>query len=256
MNPDAHFGREVWQKRLVEYVISRRKDGKIPLPMAVGSGANTNERFTSAMVAAGGKVDRTQRDAALKGILGMMRFGQYDSPILLEALGFLLVHVDYRDDARAANDEDAKQLAARAFLKASYEARDEDSKEAYRGIAKGHLTSQSESPVTHDRLDLGDLEADFQKELADAKAWSDRLRADEIGWIRDGKNPDEEFAKRYAAEPKALDSQPWYHTPLGWPWPVLALSSVAALVLFVVAGRRGVRRVRRRFVRATRPSAP
>jgi tetratricopeptide (TPR) repeat protein len=34
INPDAHFGREKYQKRLAEYVLSRNKDGKISLPLA------------------------------------------------------------------------------------------------------------------------------------------------------------------------------------------------------------------------------
>jgi tetratricopeptide (TPR) repeat protein len=33
INPDAHFGREVYQKILVEYMLSKMKDGKLTLPL-------------------------------------------------------------------------------------------------------------------------------------------------------------------------------------------------------------------------------
>ena len=47
-------------------------------------------------------------EAAIRGVLGMMRFGQHDSPLLLEALGDLL--------SANVGDYDAKRLAARAYL--------------------------------------------------------------------------------------------------------------------------------------------
>ena len=53
-------------------------------------------------------------DKAITGVLGMMKFGNHDSPVLLEALGDLLVSRGY--------DTDGKRLAARAYLKASYSA--------------------------------------------------------------------------------------------------------------------------------------
>src|SRR4051812_16652965 len=51
---------------------------------------------------------------------GMMRFANYDSPLLLEALASLLC-------AGHKPDWDARQLAARALLQASYKTQDAQS---------------------------------------------------------------------------------------------------------------------------------
>jgi hypothetical protein len=57
-------------------------------------------------------------------------------------------------------------------------------------------------PDDHEeRLTLADVEEDFKKELADADAWYADLHEKEIGWIRDGQNPETEFDKLYANEP-------------------------------------------------------
>ena len=79
--------------------------------------------------------------AAVKGVLGMMRFGHHDSPILLEALGNLLATVPY-------GDGDGTRLAARAYLKASYEAPEPAAKAAYRDIAREALRMQTAHPGT------------------------------------------------------------------------------------------------------------
>src|SRR6516165_2437173 len=106
INPNAHFGREVYQKRLVEYALSRRQKGKTVLPLAKferRTRANEDpdsdleiypllgEDFASFLFKRNHPgVSAEKRAPAIKGILGMMKFGNYDSPILLEALGNLL----------------------------------------------------------------------------------------------------------------------------------------------------------------------
>ncbi|MEZ6049381.1 MAG: hypothetical protein R3C11_28140 [Planctomycetaceae bacterium] len=63
---------------------------------------------------------------AIKGVSGMMRFGHYDSPILLEALGDLLVHFHLQSPGNleivGSGDE--------GLSKAAYEAEDLNSQES------------------------------------------------------------------------------------------------------------------------------
>ena len=98
INPDAHFGREKYQRMLVEYVLTKRSRGVAGLPLADSSTGD----FVNYVDFAGfiwskrreKKDSSTETDydpqAAIKGVLGMMKFGKHDSPILLEALGDLL----------------------------------------------------------------------------------------------------------------------------------------------------------------------
>src|SRR5262249_3960042 len=138
INPQAHFGRERYQKYLAEYVKSRRQpDGSLPLPVGQprsGLGwfgwkagdPRENETtcyyFLSNRLGSSPGIPLEELQAAVKGVQGMMKFGHDDSPILLEALGDLLAMDKYEIWSNAT------QLAARAYLKASYEVRDEEVK--------------------------------------------------------------------------------------------------------------------------------
>jgi tetratricopeptide (TPR) repeat protein len=197
INPDAHFGREKYQQLLVEYVLTRKKDGKLPLPMSgvnVDASMNNFIRFLRKHSLHKDREeefdakDHTLRKEALKGLLGMMKFGKHDSPVLLEAVGAVL-----EDEVNPNGD--AKQLAARAYLKAAMEVSDLVSKNNYRSMARYALMGQTNSS-------LETVEAHFQAELEDAKTWYADLREKELSWIRDGKNPEEEFNKFYTAEPE------------------------------------------------------
>jgi hypothetical protein len=168
----------------------------------------------------------------------MMKFGNYDSPILLEALGNLLsrgVEENPRDDA--------KRLAARAYLKASYEVRDESARQNYRMMAMDVLRYQTIHPATEDPLPLEQLEGDFQKELADAQEWYARLRQDELTWIRESKNPEQEFDRLYQEEPTVAsvpELEPWFFSTtrgrltVAASAAVLALLAVASLIVLVL----------------------
>lgn len=198
INPDAHFGREVYQKYLTEYVLGKilAGKGKLALPMApVASLRSTgffnflNERKKPK----GLLYDLDERQKAIKGVLGMMRFAKHDAPVLLEALGNLLADDPFSELAGS----DGKLLAARAYLKASYEAPDEDSKEKYRQLAEGILSNQTPAPGVSVALHLRALEKDFQAELQDAAAWYQQLKEKELSWIQKGINPEQEFDKLY-----------------------------------------------------------
>jgi len=213
INPDAHFGREKYQKVLAEYVIKQRNGGPLKLPLAnvqVSGSARTDKideysHTTSNTFAdflrpkdSVEPVARAEVEAAVKGIAGMMKFGKHDAPVLLEALGVLLVHREYDID------HDAKQLAARAFLRASYEVPEESVRVPYRRMAARAVAQQLPPQGVQREGDdmLARVERDFQKELEEGRAWYADLRERELSWIRDGKDPEVEFDTLYEAEPE------------------------------------------------------
>ena len=194
INPEAHFGREIYQKLLVEYVLSKQIDGKTRLPLDENGGF---AYFVLKQQGLSEDYDRHEEELkkALKGVLGMMRFGNHDSPILLEALANLLL-------MRSESPEyDAKRLAACAYLKASYESKDEKTRKAYRELASQALRLQTRGDSSMERLTLEELEEVFLKQQAEGEAWYRELQADEKTWIEAGKNPEAEFYRKYDEEP-------------------------------------------------------
>ncbi|MEZ4777648.1 MAG: tetratricopeptide repeat protein [Bacteroidia bacterium] len=216
INPNAHFGREIYQRYLAEYVLSKMHDGKIPMPL--------NSTFThggpdywmyfppsewgnfySFLLnkykldfdsAARSKIDHLpedELDKALSGVMGMMKFGNYNSPILLEALGDLLLNAAYISGAR--------QLAARAYFKASYAVEDTSAKEIYNkriAFILFHQYTQKKG----NRFTLYQLEELLKEEMEDGDNFYLQIRNDEIGWINSGKNPEKEFNLKYYQMPE------------------------------------------------------
>jgi hypothetical protein len=202
INPDAHFGREKYQVILLQYVQSRKQDGKITFPLAKYETSNdpmalylieSFDRYLASKLAPDKRhLDTRERAAAIKGVLGMMKFADHESPLLLEALGNLLA--DLRDE------KDAKQLAARAYLKASYVTNDEESKAVYRKMAQSALYMQRQPDA--DETSLEQVEGEFHRELQEANEWYAALREKELAWIKEGKNADEEFDRLYDESPR------------------------------------------------------
>lgn len=235
INPNAHFGREKYQKYLAEYVVSCTSGGKLKLPLArLGEhGFSGNYALFLCSKLGTKNLDREQQQAAIKGVLGMMRFANHESPILLEALGSLLGDNTYYGTALPM--EDGKQLSARAYLKASYHVEDKEAKQQYRKMAEYVLKYQTPHPNDVRALPLSDLlERDFGKELSEAAAWYASVRENELGWIKSGQNPEQEFDRLYYVEPEVTDSEPPYL--LYNPWFYVILISVlllTAIVLYV-----------------------
>ncbi len=210
INPDAHFGREKYQALLAEYVLLRLQEnaGKLPLPLAVDSrelyNADGKPKTPHAnfhdFIASG--VEQRKRPAhiaaAIKGVLGMMKFGDFESPVLLEVLGDLLLQGGtYNTDGNAA------QLAARAFLKASYHVKDSAAQAAYRERMQKALSATENIPPEL-------LESQFKRELDEARAWFSAVEANEKQWIAEGLDPDAAFERMYYQQP-AITTQ---HAPV------------------------------------------
>lgn len=254
INPDAHFGREIYQKHLVEYLLYVREHGNAELPMrllwpptAVHEGGAVRSYPPGAedpgpeqRVAHGFydwiPIPEVNHEAAVKGVLGMMRFGSYDSPILLEALGDLLAYGPRFGEATGL-------LASRAFLKASYEVNDEASREKYRELAT--MAIELQTGGAGNQLTLEELEADFKKELAEAEAWYAQVKADELAWIESGQNPEALFAEKYFKTP-VIESSPSAGAPSPTLLEWIGLFGAALGIVFLVYrfSRRVVQRYR------------
>jgi tetratricopeptide (TPR) repeat protein len=232
INPDAHFGREVYQQLLVEYVLEIRNSGRkgLPLSPADKDGVRT-QTFAKFVLARQKPKDGKEAEVgrAVKGVLGMMRFGKHDSPILLEALGDLLDVEFERSEPR----ENAKRLAARAFLKASYEVKDHDAKGKYRWLAEQALRLQADRD-TDEQISLARLEIRFQTELDQGNEWYEQIRADEAKWVQSGADVDFEYSRKYYDEPTV--SLPDSDDPLEQlvTFGIVALVGVALVVALVV----------------------
>jgi tetratricopeptide (TPR) repeat protein len=173
INPDAHFGRERYQKLLVEYLLTKRTEGHLNYPLEP---AWPEEKYYAHHLRGFAKYceednadsaqvldDKESIAKALRGVQGMMKFGQHDSPVLLEALGDLLL--------AGHRDIDTKRLAARAYLRAAESRIDTDEAAVYRELAAKAL----EIHVAHDVVGIPpimtveELERRLKAEVRDAK---------------------------------------------------------------------------------------
>lgn len=203
INPDAHFGREVYQKLLVEYVKYHREAGRdLPLMDGVAMFHNSRVKDEGAElgfawflmqrqgITGGYEAEQKEIKRAIKGITGMMRFGHYESPILLEALGDLLT-------AQSATYHGPQRLAARAYLKAAFEVADPTAKKKYRNKAKYALSIQQ-----NDSLDQ--VESQLLKEIREGDAYFKKIAAQEEKWIQEDVDVDALFKETYYEQTPAL----------------------------------------------------
>ena len=245
INPDAHFGREVYQQRLVEYLLSKRTGGTTSLPMSLQPRSEMVPTGFAAYLLETERIGdspaeiKTLFTNAIKGVLGMMRFGNHDSPVLLEALGDLLLSDDFTSDG--------KQLAARAYLKASYESDDQATKDAYRTLTKDSLFNQVIGDETETGQVIQKLETTFATELKQAREWYSGVVNDELQWIAGGQNVDEAFTEKYYQDPEVEDTSTFSLKSVNRPSSrltliitalgILIMSTVCVMLWFLV--RRG-----------------
>ena len=232
LNPDAHFGREKHQLLLVEFLLEGSPDAKEDTSgiAPMGFARFLAQRKASQQTPAGEPsaealasppewlpLDEEESQAAIQGIQGMMRFGHYDSPVLLEALGDLLA--EPQDQQR-----DACLLAARAYLRAA------EKSEQRREVLKKKAASVLEM---HEGIELSTVQSELALEVEQAKQWFEGLAEQEKQWIADPNlDPEIEFNKLY--EPP-FDVDP---APQGGqgkaPPSAIATKMRALIVAFVV----------------------
>lgn len=212
INPDAHFGREIYQKYLAEYVLSKSDGGEISLPLDFSENKTSKTKTLPRpsgnfyqFIASKRNLNQGQRHKwnapldpkileAKEGILGMMKFGDYNSPILLEVLGDLLMN--------SGNTSAARQLAARAYLKASYFVEDEKSKRAYRNKATFALELHINKEGPKNTIGFDVLEKLLKDEMKSGEKNYASIRKNEINWILNAEDPEEKFSEKYYENPE------------------------------------------------------
>lgn len=240
INPDAHFGRETYQELLARYVLQQRGEGEAtPIPLnpdlvhPIGRPTTNYWYFVKAERGVTDEDQDAEIAAAAKGVLGMLRFGNHDSPVLLEALSDLLL---------ANHRADAKRLAARALLKASYEVEDEKARMVYRAKAKAALETQTPGPNRHENIALDVVERTFATELEDAERWWKELEAKERYWIEAGNDVDARYGQAYLAKatpPINDDGAGRQRAFLRYGGAVAGVTIVIAAGYLVVLAKRG-----------------
>jgi tetratricopeptide (TPR) repeat protein len=241
VNPDAHFGRERYQKWLVEYALSRYPDGNLQLPL---KGERDYSGFAHFLKEKITPWDLAANQKAVQAVLGMMRFANHDNPLLLEALGDLLMAQGEDTKTGDGNPGDAKALAARAYLLAARRTEGKTA-EAYRTKAQSAAINQVITRMGDEPLPY--IKQRLEVELADAQTWYDELAAKERTWIDAGADVEAEYDRLYDREPEALDdgmkprlSYRARDTLLGYAIvgsPVLLILAVVVVCLFVVRWR-------------------
>ena len=261
INPDAHFGREVVQKVLVEFLIFRREAlDQIPAEEwseGVGSAARTKtvagiaisrllaDREEGAPVEEEPKLfiapealsfDRFLSmhegpveigiAAGVEGVLGMMKFGDHRSVALLEALGDLVGTGDVY--------ENSDWLAQMAYVTAQRL----NSDEKVRSILKSKIGSYRERDgrslfgtdySIREMLDAG---------LEEAEAWFAEIVENERRWIAEGVDVDARYKEKYYDDPEIeVIDRPTILTPLAnwisWNKEMVFTIVVIAVVVIV-----------------------
>ncbi len=219
INPKAHFGRERYQGWLVEYVLKRRGgqgDSKtLRLPLATGRGRNPTmirpgfETFLAEKLDREKGLSRRDRKAAIKGVLGMMRFGNYRSPVLLEALGDLLMASQDRGGWRKQAKAQHRHLAARAYLLAAEAAAKthKNAKSKYRELARKALHIAMGKGDQRYR-DVTPIERELRARQVGATAFYEEIEANEKRWIAMGLDPDRQFDRKYFKKKVRKGRQP------------------------------------------------
>jgi tetratricopeptide (TPR) repeat protein len=187
INPNAHFGRERYQRWLVEWLqtelVGQPKVPEGGRQPSFSAFLATKLNQTSIKPPRGGwDLTEPQRREAIQGVAGMMHFADFDNPLLLEALGDLLTI------GKIAND--AERHACIAYLHAHEKAK---------GTSAADRLAAKHAAIRHMIREPIDLTAVLEQGLANGKALAEDVRQSEIAWIKAGVDVAEEFRKKYFA---------------------------------------------------------
>lgn len=204
INQNAHFGREIYQKHLVEYLLSKMKNGKIQFPLDTHFYNYPQDHFNKVsehnfygflLEKHNQKAKKSEKylpdnelEKSIIGVMGMMHFADHNSPILLELLGDLLFGRGDRLGAR--------HLASRAYLKASYQIQDSNVKAIYFKRVAFLLATQYANEK-QEFLNLENVQKLLDEEIKLGDLFYQQIKKDELDWIKQGKDVDAEFSKKY-----------------------------------------------------------
>lgn len=254
INPEAHFGREKYQILLVEYMLEKRgENGEQNLPLSDRERhVHGDTPFVTWLFEKQGLLDdqgsasevtatQAELERALKGLLGMMRFGDYRSPVLLEAVGDVILNV------QSSSNENGQRLAARAYLRASEFADSDDAKSKYLEMAETAVwnqmpdkTARERGLPNHEAISLASLEDQLAREVKEADTWFAEVADDEELWVTASPDPDRRFWEKYGNQTIQVghDRLPaGKFVSKGLPvWIRIGLASGFAITALVVVG--------------------
>ena len=194
--PKGRFTNENYKLLLAEY-INTKLDSIITLPLDPTVYSNKKQsdkadnfyhhllRDKYGDVTDSLTLSEEEKAQAVIAILAMMRFSDTVHPILLEALGDLLSEMYERIGFT--------ELAARAYLKASYEAGDKKVSTVYRKKAAGILVRHKS------RASLSEVEKQLKKEISNAESFHAEIKANEERWLKEMVNAEESYKKKYGS---------------------------------------------------------
>jgi tetratricopeptide (TPR) repeat protein len=182
VNPNAHFGREKYQKWLIEWVMEgmpdRARDRSDFYPGTGGFAGYVLEKQPADQR----ELTERLRNEAITAISGMMRFADFDNPLLQEAIGDFL--------AAGSPDKNATLHASLAYLHA---ARTKQGTLVGLNTKRDRALSKFEDGDKQQKL----LSAGLKHRLAKGASLAATVRKDEIAWIAAGKDASAEFQKKY-----------------------------------------------------------
>ncbi len=200
VNPQAHFGREIVQIHLVEYIVAKQKHGALELPLQGKTRRGFGDFLRDKLKKKGTAFADSVVPEYTQGILSIMRFSKHDSPILLEVLGDLL--------SFGETSKRQSALGCRAYLRASMI--DKEHRSEYTELAK-YVTLGTD-------VSFDEVQKNFSEEVSEAEKWFQDFARREASWIKLGKDVDAEndLATRIPLEivyPFPVDVQEAYISP-------------------------------------------
>ncbi|MEZ4936724.1 MAG: hypothetical protein R2799_03935 [Crocinitomicaceae bacterium] len=190
INPDAHFGREVYQKYLAEYLLEKGyvPDFKLPICKSFDRDEPAKDFYAFLKKKQGKELTIEDLKKAIKGITGMMKFGNWDSPILAETLGDLLFY----GASEWEKEEAYRNLAILCYHRAKMKVEDPKVQSKYEArIFRVHQILRGEQSA------YVKLAKQFEKDMVIADSSFQKIRVNEIKWIQEGLDVDEKFAEVY-----------------------------------------------------------
>jgi tetratricopeptide (TPR) repeat protein len=257
INPNAHAGREQYLQWLVEYRLEKPTRRAPVAPVDVKSAAPYRPRSFAIFLRTKLKkadLDLADAQAAAQGLVEIMRAGNHESMLLLEALGDVLIYSS--DTAK----EVARRLAARAYLRAGYLVPQPGLRKAYITLAEWALTHRAaDRDNFDDAKEAMPLLTRLFTEIDDATAWYDGLKAREKEIIASSPDPEADFRRQFAEPPRVPDdpSDSSSGPRMGRIAQIAAAVGIGAVIIvIVVLTGRAIRGRRKIGAVAPNPSSP
>ena len=210
INVNAHFGREIYQKHLVTYLLSKMKNGNITLPLNPYAQNHYHQTGFHYYLKKKQK-DQYKNSLAIFGVMGMIKFGKHNSPILMEVLGDLLA-----GDSKSIPN--APYFAYMAYQQAGKFAQNATAKQLY--LNKNPIKNQWPTLKYHlvKRVPRKQIQQYVDKELAyevqKGQLLAQQIKRDETHWITTKVNPETQFDQKYLKKDRIQQYMDWQEKQL------------------------------------------